>query len=92
MAETPSIGNRAQADENLRKNSRSNYELAALPAELLRRIWPRKIAAKQGFGEPFAAALRSSVGGRLPAAHLPTELVVARGGRGDVKSLAHHRR
>jgi hypothetical protein len=28
---------------------------------------------------------------RLPAAHLPAELAVGCGGRGDVKSLAHHR-
>jgi hypothetical protein len=46
MAETPSIGNGAQADEKPRKNSRLNYESAALPAELRRRIWPGKIAGK----------------------------------------------
>ena len=28
---------------------------------------------------------------RLPVAHLPVELVVARGGWGGVKSPAHHR-
>jgi len=31
------------------------------------------------------------VGGRLPAVHLPAELVVARDGWGDVKSLGHLR-
>ena len=126
-----SIGDGAQADENLRKNSRLNYELAALPGELRRRIWPRKIAGKYissaslfPYRFPWIAPdddppttrdeekparvpaslsvsvtgrktktikLKSPAEERLPAAHLPTELVVARGGHGDVKSLGHHR-
>ena len=49
-----SIGDGAQADENLRKNSRLNYELAALPGELRRRIWPRKIAGKCIFRESLS--------------------------------------
>ena len=34
MTELPSVGNAAQADENLRKNSFLNYESPALTAEL----------------------------------------------------------
>jgi hypothetical protein len=56
MAETRSIGNGAQADENLRKNSRLNYESAALPAELRRRICRRKITEKCAFREPLSCS------------------------------------
>jgi hypothetical protein len=43
-------------------------------------------------GYKKAIKVKSPAEERLPAARLPTELAVRLGGRGDVKSLAHHPR
>src|SRR5205823_14724855 len=65
--------------------------------DLTRPQCPRGVNAKRSWSlstaqKLFAAALRSSAEERLPGAHLPAELAVRLGGRGDVKSLAPHPR
>jgi hypothetical protein len=83
MAETRSIGNGAQADENLRKNSRLNYESAALPTELRRRIWRRKITGKCAFREPLSCSRQClfEANSDIPSSLFGDETAVA-GGEG----------